>query len=158
MVLIGDFLHFELINWCRVAISAWLGLRLGTLLTWDQPPLYYHQPSYPLIIFQTVSSFQMNSFNPLQYELCDQMLSNLLRLFASPTEKFSCHPSVCSCWVRVCNVPQLLFHPGAHIFFTSNFMRPWVSTSLRFCPAVLNIIAYFTRLLLLRIENFSKSQ
>ena len=155
MVLIGDFLHFELINWRRVAISAWLGLRLSTLLSWDQPPLYHHQPSYRLIIFQTVSSTWIHS---ILYKLCDQMLSNLLRLFASPSERFSSHPSVCSCWVRVCNVPQLLFHPGAHIFFTSNFMRPWVSTSLQFCPAVLNIIAYLTRLLLLRIENFSKSQ
>ena len=30
---------------------------------------------------------------------------------------------------------------GAYLF-TLNFMRPWVSTSLQFCPAVLNIIAF----------------
>ena len=35
---IENFLHSKLINWCRVASSAWLlGLRLGILPTWDQP-------------------------------------------------------------------------------------------------------------------------
>ena len=40
---IENFLQSKLINyWCRVASSAWLGLRLGFLPTWDQtPPLYY---------------------------------------------------------------------------------------------------------------------
>ena len=156
MVLIGDFLHFELINWCRVAISAWLGLRLGTSLTWDQPPLYY-QPSYPLIIFQTVSFTWIHSI--LYNTSCVTKCFPTFFVFLLHQQRNS--PAILLCVHVGCECA--MFHSccstqGRISFFTSNFMRPWVSTSLQFCPAVLNIIAFFTRLLLLRIENFSKSQ
>ena len=87
---IDNFLHSKLINWCWVASSAWLGLRLGVLLTWDQPPLYYQTISCPTNDDWPLLTICSPHHHHLPWELTDQLPHNLPRLCFVIEKSFLC--------------------------------------------------------------------